>query len=214
MVANSARLARLAAAGDYFGVHMHPIRWCPKHRAWIHDFEDAAWHARTVRGSLEAYAGWAGEPARHSSPTGSSRRWRRAGSRWISRWSPWGAGPGGGARAHEHRRLTHRGPVHGLPHRPAPALSTLPSRLPSPGGRERARPRHGAGEHAREPSSPPAVAAGAVSPRPGRAGARGPLSSRAMAQPAVLLGPRGGAAAIHVSAVSLAGRPHRSPRTA
>ena len=64
MVANSARLARLAAAGDYFGVHMHPIRWCPKHRAWIHDFEDAAWHARTVRGSLEAYAGWAGEPAR------------------------------------------------------------------------------------------------------------------------------------------------------
>jgi len=64
MVANPARLARLAAAGDYFGVHMHPIRWCPKQRAWIHDFDDARWLARTVRASLEAYAGWAGEPAR------------------------------------------------------------------------------------------------------------------------------------------------------
>ena len=48
MVANPARLARLAAAGDYFGVHMHPIRWCPKQRAWIHDFDDARWLARTV----------------------------------------------------------------------------------------------------------------------------------------------------------------------
>lgn len=64
MVTNSARLARLAAAGDYFGVHMHPIRWCPEQRAWIHDFDDATWHARTIRASLEAYAGWAGELAR------------------------------------------------------------------------------------------------------------------------------------------------------
>src|SRR5262249_44977926 len=63
-VPNPARLARLAAAGHYFGVHMHPIRWCPKQRAWIHDFDDARWLARTVRASLEAYAGWAGEPAR------------------------------------------------------------------------------------------------------------------------------------------------------
>ena len=32
--------------------------------AWIHDFHDAAWHTRAVRAALEAYAGWAGEPAR------------------------------------------------------------------------------------------------------------------------------------------------------
>src|SRR5215831_5197565 len=86
MVANPARLARLAAAGDYFGVHLHPIRWCSEHRAWIHDFDDSAWHARTVRASFEAYAGWVGEPAalprrsRHSSRMGSSRRWKQVGS--------------------------------------------------------------------------------------------------------------------------------------
>jgi len=64
LITDSARLTRLAARGDYFGVHMHPIRWSAKRRVWIHDFQDVAWHARAVRASLEAYAGWAGAPAR------------------------------------------------------------------------------------------------------------------------------------------------------
>ena len=64
LITDSARLTRLAAKGDYFGVHMHPIRWSATQRAWIHDFHDVAWHARAVRASLDAYAGWAGEPAR------------------------------------------------------------------------------------------------------------------------------------------------------
>jgi len=60
----SGRSARLEAQGDYFGVHPHPIRWCEQRRLWVHDFADAAWLADCTRSSLEAYARWAGSPAR------------------------------------------------------------------------------------------------------------------------------------------------------
>lgn len=58
------RSARLEAQGDYFGVHQHPIRWCEQRRLWVHDFADAAWLAHCTRFSLDAYARWAGSPAR------------------------------------------------------------------------------------------------------------------------------------------------------
>src|SRR5262245_11550250 len=40
LVAFPERRARLQAAGDYFGVHAHPIRWAPEHGQWVHDFLD------------------------------------------------------------------------------------------------------------------------------------------------------------------------------
>jgi hypothetical protein len=60
----SDRTAQLKAKGDYFGVHAHPIRWCEDRRLWVHDFADAEWLTRCTRFSLEAYARWAGSPAR------------------------------------------------------------------------------------------------------------------------------------------------------
>jgi hypothetical protein len=60
----SGHTAQLKAKGDYFGVHAHPIRWCANRRLWVHDFADAAWLTRCTRFSLEAYAQWAGSPAR------------------------------------------------------------------------------------------------------------------------------------------------------
>jgi hypothetical protein len=58
------RAARLAAKGDYFGVHSHPIRWCKQRRLWVHDFADTGWLERCTSYSLETYARWAGSPAR------------------------------------------------------------------------------------------------------------------------------------------------------
>lgn len=59
-----ARAGRLEASGDYFGVHSHPIRWSEHRQLWVHDFADAGWLAHCTRFSLEAFAGWAGSPAR------------------------------------------------------------------------------------------------------------------------------------------------------
>jgi hypothetical protein len=58
------RLAALAAHGDYFGVHSHPIRWSAAHGCWVHDFGDAEWVAHSLRAALRAFARGAGEPAR------------------------------------------------------------------------------------------------------------------------------------------------------
>ena len=57
------RAARLRDAGDYFGVHAHPVRWSPDRGIWVHDFADADFHAHTVRFALDAFARWAGAPA-------------------------------------------------------------------------------------------------------------------------------------------------------
>jgi hypothetical protein len=59
-----ARIARLQAAGDYFGVHAHPIRWAPESGLWVHEFGDDEWSARAVRFALEAFGAWAGTPPR------------------------------------------------------------------------------------------------------------------------------------------------------
>jgi hypothetical protein len=65
MHAHAAVIERLAKAGDYFGVHMHTIRWSDAHAAWVHDFADPAWLDQCTRASLDAFAEWAGTPARH-----------------------------------------------------------------------------------------------------------------------------------------------------
>jgi hypothetical protein len=56
-------VARLAAAGDYFGVHAHTIRWSERQRRWVHDFADHDWIAQATRSALDAYARWNGSPA-------------------------------------------------------------------------------------------------------------------------------------------------------
>lgn len=59
-------IARLAALGDYFGVHMHPLRWSEAHHLWVHDFADGEWLRHSTRFALAAYADWAGTPARRT----------------------------------------------------------------------------------------------------------------------------------------------------
>lgn len=58
------RTAQLQAAGDYFGVHAHAIRWAADRGLWVHDFGDGDWQADATRFALEAYGQWAGAPAR------------------------------------------------------------------------------------------------------------------------------------------------------
>jgi hypothetical protein len=58
------RTARLQAAGDYFGVHAHLIRWSADHGRWVHEFGDPEWQASATRFALEAFGHWAGTPAR------------------------------------------------------------------------------------------------------------------------------------------------------
>lgn len=56
-------LARLANDGDYFGVHVHPIRWSEAQGLWVHDIADREWLRHTICLALEAFADWAGTPA-------------------------------------------------------------------------------------------------------------------------------------------------------
>jgi len=65
MRTHAAVIERLTRAGDYFGVHMHAIRWSDAHAAWVHDWADPAWLDRCTRASLAAFAEWAGTPARY-----------------------------------------------------------------------------------------------------------------------------------------------------
>jgi len=58
------RIAYLETKKDYFGVHAHHMRWSEQRGLWIHDFADAEWLEHCTRFSLEAYAKWAGAPAR------------------------------------------------------------------------------------------------------------------------------------------------------
>jgi hypothetical protein len=60
----SEHIARLAAQGDYFGVHIHPVRWSESHGLWVHDFADREWLRSATRFSLKAYQECAGVPAR------------------------------------------------------------------------------------------------------------------------------------------------------
>jgi hypothetical protein len=56
--------ARLQAAGDYWGVHSHPIRWAPESGQWVHEFGDGDWPVEATRFALDAFRGWAGAPPR------------------------------------------------------------------------------------------------------------------------------------------------------
>lgn len=56
-------LARLANEGDYFGVHVHPIRWSEAQGLWVHDIADREWLRHTIHLALEAFEDWAGTPA-------------------------------------------------------------------------------------------------------------------------------------------------------
>lgn len=60
----SDRIARLAAQEDYFGVHIHPVRWSEPHRLWVHELADSEWLQNATRFALNAYQEWAGAPAR------------------------------------------------------------------------------------------------------------------------------------------------------
>ena len=64
LVAFPDRTALLQAAGDYFGVHAHSIRWAADRGLWVHEFGDAGWQGYATRFALDAYAQWAGGPAR------------------------------------------------------------------------------------------------------------------------------------------------------
>ena len=57
-------IARLQAHGDYFGVHMHPLRWSAPHSRWVHDVVDCEWLRRCTHASLDAFEQWSGAPAR------------------------------------------------------------------------------------------------------------------------------------------------------
>lgn len=60
------RISRLAANGDYFGVHAHPIRWSERRRSWVHDFADGEWLVHCTSSALDAYAHWSGAPCQRS----------------------------------------------------------------------------------------------------------------------------------------------------
>ena len=55
----------LRSHGDYFGVHMHPIRWSASGNQWIHDVDDRTWLRDCTHASLDAFEEWNGSPARH-----------------------------------------------------------------------------------------------------------------------------------------------------
>ena len=45
----------LAAAGDEFGLHVHPWRWDEKSKDWIADFEDQEWIEHCITSSFDAF---------------------------------------------------------------------------------------------------------------------------------------------------------------
>lgn len=55
-------IARLRAHGDYFGVHMHPVRWSTGHDRWIHDVADVRWLRACTHASLDVFEQWSGTP--------------------------------------------------------------------------------------------------------------------------------------------------------
>ena len=57
------RIDTLRAAGDYFGVHSHLMRWSDRHDRWVHDVADAQWVRDCTTFSLEAFQQWNGSPA-------------------------------------------------------------------------------------------------------------------------------------------------------
>jgi hypothetical protein len=49
------RVSALQAAGDYFGVHAHPLRWSAEEQTWVHDFGDTQWLRECTEFSLDCF---------------------------------------------------------------------------------------------------------------------------------------------------------------
>ena len=60
--AASSHVASARDRGDYFGVHMHPLRWSDLHAGWVHDFRDGYWLRECTHGALDAFERWNGAP--------------------------------------------------------------------------------------------------------------------------------------------------------
>ena len=58
----SSHVASARDRGDYFGVHMHPLRWSDLHAGWVHDFRDGYWLRECTHGALDAFERWNGAP--------------------------------------------------------------------------------------------------------------------------------------------------------
>lgn len=57
-------VAKLHVLGDYFGVHMHPLRWSAAHGLWVHDFSDRRWLRECTHESLDVFERWSGSPVK------------------------------------------------------------------------------------------------------------------------------------------------------
>src|SRR5439155_13672672 len=60
----SHKASQLRACGDYFGVHVHPIRWSAKRQSFVHDVGDPAWLRECTHASLDAFERWNGSAAK------------------------------------------------------------------------------------------------------------------------------------------------------
>ena len=58
------RVAALCAAGDGFGVHVHPLRWSADRGVWVHDIGDRRWLRDCTSSALDAFERSIGAPAR------------------------------------------------------------------------------------------------------------------------------------------------------
>jgi hypothetical protein len=58
MISHPGRIDTLYAAGDYFGVHAHLMRWSDRHQQWVHDVEDVQWVRDCTAFSLDAFQQW------------------------------------------------------------------------------------------------------------------------------------------------------------
>jgi hypothetical protein len=63
MMSYPGRIDALHSAGDYFGVHAHPMRWSDRHDRWVHDVADAQWLRDCTDYSLDAFQQWNCSPA-------------------------------------------------------------------------------------------------------------------------------------------------------
>ena len=59
------RIEKFRSAGDYIGVHSHPLRWSAPHHAWVHDLSDGQWLSDCTASALDVFAKATGTPARH-----------------------------------------------------------------------------------------------------------------------------------------------------
>lgn len=59
------RIEKFRSAGDYIGVHTHPLRWSAQQQLWVHDVDDSQWLRDCTLSSLDVFAEASGTPARH-----------------------------------------------------------------------------------------------------------------------------------------------------